>query len=61
MKIKQRTFLLAITFLFLFSSISYADDYQDGFDAYKKKDYRTTLKLIFPLAEQGDARPSVPI
>ena len=31
------------------------DDFQDGFDAYKRKDYKTAYKLWLPLAEQGDA------
>ena len=52
------TFLLALTFLFLFSgsSIVFADDYQDGNDAYNRKDYKTAYKLWLPLAEQGDAK-----
>ena len=51
------TFLLALTFLFLFSSSSvvFADDFQDGFDAYKRKDYKEAYKLWLPLAEQGYA------
>ena len=28
------TFLLALTFLFLFSGSVYGDDFQDGWDAY---------------------------
>ena len=52
MKTKQLTFLLALTFLFLFSSSSvvFGDDFQDGADAYKRKDYKTAYKLILPLA-----------
>ena len=54
---KQLTFLLALTFLFLFSSSSvvFGDDFQDGFDAYKRQDYKTAYKLFLPLAEQGNA------
>ena len=57
---KKLTFLLALTFLFLFSgsSIVFGDDYQDlrdGWDAYERKDYKTAYKLWLPLAEQGDA------
>ena len=51
------TFLLALTFLFLFSgsSVVVADDLQDGVDAYERKDYKTAYKLWLPLAEQGNA------
>ena len=49
------TFLLALTFLFLFSGSVYSDDFQDGVGAYKRKDYKTTYKLWLPLAEQGKA------
>ena len=37
MNTKPLTFLLALTFLFLFSGSVYGDDYQDGLDAFKKK------------------------
>ena len=53
---KPLTFLLALTFLFLFSSVVFGDDYQDGVDAYKRKDYKTAYKLWLPLAEQGNAK-----
>ena len=51
------TFILSLTFLFLFSgsSVVFGDDYQDGKDAYERKDYKTAYKLWLPLAEQGDA------
>ena len=49
------TYLLALTFLFLFSGSVFADDFQDGMDAYERKDYKTAYKLILPLAEQGNA------
>ena len=39
MKIKPLTLLLALTFLFLFSGSVFGDDFQDGFDAYKRNDY----------------------
>ena len=55
MKTKQLTFILALTFLFLFSGSVYGDDLQDGGDAYKRKDYKTAYKLFLPLAEQGQA------
>jgi S1-C subfamily serine protease len=57
-KTKPLTFLLALTFLFLFSgsSVVFGDDLQDATDAYKRKDYEIAYKLFLPLAEQGDAR-----
>ena len=55
MKIKPLTFLFALTFLFLFSGSVFGDDFQDGYDAYHKKDYKTARKFWLPLAEQGDA------
>jgi len=57
MKTKPLTFLLALTFLFLFgcSSVVFGDDFQDATDAYERKDYKTAYKLILPLAEQGYA------
>ena len=53
---KKLTFLLALTFLFLFSgsSVVFGGDYQDGWDAYGRKDYKTAYKLWKPLAEQGN-------
>ena len=49
------TLLLSLIFLFLFSGSVYGDDFQDGLDAYKKKDYKTAHRLWLPLAEQGNA------
>jgi uncharacterized protein len=57
MKTKPITFLLVLTFLLLFSGsfVVFADDLQDGLDAYNRKDYETAYKLFLPLAEHGDA------
>ena len=55
MKTKSLTFLLSLTFLFLFSGSVFADNFQDAVDAYKRKDYKTAYKLFLPLAEQGNA------
>ena len=52
---KQLTFLLAFTFLFLFSGSVYGDDLLDGLDANEKGDYKEAVRLWLPLAEQGDA------
>jgi hypothetical protein len=59
MKTKPLTFLLALTFLFLFSGSVYGDDEHpkdlfDGFDAYLREDFQTAYKLFAPLAEQGN-------
>ena len=55
MKTKPLTFLLSLTFLFLFSGSVFADDFDDGVDAFKRKDYETAYKLWLPFAEQGFA------
>ena len=54
---KPLTFLLALTFLFLFSgsSVVFGDDYQDGVDAANKGDFKTAHELLLPFAEQGEA------
>ena len=54
---KTLTFLLALTFLFLLgsSSVEFADEIQDGFDAYKKKDYKEAVVFFHLSAEQRDA------
>jgi TPR repeat protein len=51
------TFLLSLTFLFLFSgsSLVFGDEIQDGFDAYKKKDYKEAVMFFQFSADQGDA------
>ena len=50
------TFLLSLTFLFLFSGSVYGDDYQDGLDAYVRKDYKEAIKWYRLSAEQGHAQ-----
>ena len=49
------TFLLSLTFLFLFSGSVYGGDLLDGLDAHKRKDYKEAFRLWKPLAEQADA------
>ena len=58
MNIKKRILLISFTFLFLFSIISriFFNDFQDGWDAYVKKDYKTAHDLWLPLAEQGSSK-----
>ena len=55
MKTKPLTFLLALTFLFLFSGSVYGGDLQDGIDAYERKDYKEAIKYFRLSAEQGNA------
>jgi hypothetical protein len=38
MKTKKLTFLLSLTFLFLFSGSFYGDNFQDGVDAFKRNE-----------------------
>jgi TPR repeat protein len=53
MKTKPLTFLLALTFLFLFSGSVFGGDYDDGFDAYKRKDYEKAYKLFLSAGKDG--------
>ena len=60
MKTKPLTFLLAFTFLFLFSgsSVVFGNDLQDAVDAvdaHNRKDYKEAVKWFRLAAEQGDA------
>ena len=48
------TFLLALTFLFLFSGSVYGDDFEEGWNAYKNNDYKKAYKFWLTLAEQGN-------
>ena len=56
MKTKPLIFLLALTFLFLFSGSVFGGDYEDGRLAIIVKRYKIAYKLWLPLAEQGDAK-----
>ena len=53
MKIKRLTF--SLIFLLLFSGFVYGNALDDGFDATKRRDYKTAYKLWLPLAEQRNA------
>ena len=55
MKTKKLTFLLALTFLFLFSGSVFGGDFIDADDAYERGDYKETHRLTLLLAEQGSA------
>ena len=39
------TFLLSLTFLFLFGCSDNGGDFQDGVDAYKNNDYKEAFRL----------------
>jgi uncharacterized protein len=52
---KKLTFLLALTFLFLFSGSVYGDDLPDGIDAFDRGDYKEAIRLFRISAEQGNA------
>jgi uncharacterized protein len=56
MKTKPLTFLLALTFLFLFSGSVYGDmydDMNDAYDALERQDFKTAHRLLLPLAVRG--------
>ena len=50
---KQLTYLLALTFLFLFTS-SCSDTLQDGNAATDRGDYKTAHRIYLKLAEDGN-------
>ena len=52
--IKKIKILIVTMFLTAFGGVTYAD-FQDGYDAYNKSDYKTALREWQPLADQGDA------
>jgi TPR repeat protein len=58
MNIRQLTILLAFTSLIIFSVVSkvFFNDFQSGWDAYVKKDYKIAYELWLPLAEKGDSK-----
>jgi uncharacterized protein len=53
---KPLTFLISLTFVFLFSGSSdvFGGYLQDGLDAYKRKDYKEAIMLFRLSAEQGN-------
>ena len=57
MKTKPLTFLLSLTFLFLFSgsSVVVANDLQDAAEALRNNEYEKAYKLLLPLAQQGNS------
>ena len=47
---------LSILTMSLLAFLSGCSDYQDGYDAYKRRDYVTALKKFRPLAEKGNSK-----
>jgi TPR repeat protein len=58
MNAKKVIILLVFTVLLIFSFVSriFFNDFQDGWNAYEKMDYKTARELWLPLAEQGEPR-----
>ncbi len=51
----KKWILFVATILLLCSSVARADSLEDGVEAYNKGNYAQALKLLRPLASQGDA------
>lgn len=47
--------LMIVGALLSLGQVASAGPYEDGYAAYLRKDYVTAMKLLRPLAEQGDA------
>ena len=58
MNIKKLIILLVFTSLLIFSCVSklFFNDFQNGWDAYVKKDYKIAYELWLPLAEQSNSK-----
>jgi TPR repeat protein len=58
MNVKTLTILVVFTVLLIFSFVSriFFNEFQDGWNAYEKTDYKTARELWLPLAEQGELR-----
>ena len=50
------TFLLALTFLFLFSGSVFGDDLKNAVTVYFLGDFKRAYKLFLPLAEKGHTK-----
>ena len=48
-----------LSLLFLLSSSAFAASYEEGKQAYLNKDYETALKILKPLAEDGDSQAQI--
>jgi TPR repeat protein len=58
MNSKKVTILLVFTILLIFSVVSriFFNEFQDGWNAYVKNDYKTARELWLPLAEEGEPK-----
>lgn len=50
-----KMFLFFFLFVLIFPIASYAGQLEDGVKAFYGEDYETAYKMLYPLAEQGDA------
>ena len=55
----KRIFRAVVMALLLAPGMLWADDYDDGLDAYIARDYETAYELWLPFAAQGDAKAQV--
>ena len=53
MKTMKRLLPILIFLFTLTATAVYADDYQDGLDAFNRGDYETALEFFEPFAEEG--------
>ena len=53
---KMKRLIPVFLMLILMSAPVYADDYQDGENAYRRGDYRAAFEKFEPLAEQGNGQ-----
>ena len=51
---KEKLLISVFLMLFLMSAPGCTNDFNDGADAYKRKDYKTAFEKWKPLAEQGN-------
>ncbi len=51
----MRRAIIAVLLLAALAGTAAAGPYEDAVSAYERGDYATTLRLLRPLAEQGDA------
>jgi len=54
--VRKLILLILPLLLFPFCTSVFVDDYQDGLDAYNRKDYKTAFEKWDSLAEQGNAQ-----
>lgn len=55
----RTNFIALLILLSVVSTATGGDDYYEALKAYKKADYATALRLVRPLADQGNARAQI--